>query len=176
MTFLILGVKRVFIFSVGRGVHDCANLENFRGPNTSEGEVHKRHWDAMLWDTDTAPLFPHSPVPGDLYMNIYLHICMHMHICVNICTVMCSLLPCSWNNCSTGRSNWEALISQQLATQVHVLADVWSFAVKLLAFSCLPLKPLANRDAVTILFWCEEQRQPSCHLSPVTSADHSEAQ
>lgn len=30
-------------YSVGRGLHDCANLENFRGPNTVEGEVHKQH-------------------------------------------------------------------------------------------------------------------------------------
>lgn len=93
-----------------------------------------------------------SPVPGHFYMSIYLHICMHMHVCVNICTLACSLLPCSWNEFSTGSSNCEALIFQQLATQVHVLADVWSFAVKLPAFSCLSPKPLTNRDAVTILF------------------------
>lgn len=165
--------KKVFFCSVGGGLHDCASLENFRGLNTAEGEV-QSSTEMPCCETQTQSLCSTTNLSIYMWTYIYRYVCTCMH--ANICTGACSLLPCSGDNFITGRSNCEALILHQLATQVHVLGDVWSFAVALLAFSHLSPKPLKKRDAVTILFWSEEQRQPSCHPSPVTSADHSEAQ
>lgn len=117
---------------------------------TQQREKFKSSTEMPCCETDTVSLFHHQP--EHLYMNMYLQVCMHMHACVNICTLAWSLLPCSGHNFITGRSSCEALILHQLATQVHVLADVWSFAVELLAFSHLYPKSLKNRDAVATLF------------------------